>query len=110
MKRFEKWFDDLTKGLLALFDSRILLLLVPAMLYLYWKDAAVADTITYAFVVMIAMSALSHLMRKMIFPYIDLKVFIEQAKTNPIASGQVVLSMALIICTLIYATVQWVRT
>jgi hypothetical protein len=110
MDKLKNWLSNVMHGLLALVDSRTLLLLVPAMLYLFSVDAPVANTITFSFVVMIAIAALSHFLRKIIFPYIDLKVFIEQAKTNPIASGQVVLSMAMIICTLIFATVMWVRT
>lgn len=45
--------------------------------------------------------ALSHVLRKMLFPYIDLKLYAEEAKKDPAGAGQVFLGVSIVLAAFI---------
>jgi hypothetical protein len=102
------WLSSLLAGFLALFDSRVLLLLIPAMAYLFWLDAPMANTIVYSLVVVTVVAAWSHFTRKVFFPYLDLKDFAAVAIRDPIAAAIVFLSVSIVLCMLLFVTASWV--
>ncbi len=108
--QFEKWLKSLLKGFLVMFDARVLVLLVPALLYLYWLDAAQANTIVYSFVVTIAVAGVSHFTRKVFFPYVDMEKVASTAIKEPLGAALVFLAIAIVLCVMLFVTMQWVRT
>ena len=103
----KNWLGSLIVGLLAMVDSRVLLLLVPAMTYLYWVDAAQASTLVYSFAVVTAVASVSHFTRKVYFPYLDLEDFAQAAVRTPTGAAVVFLSVSMVLCMLLYVTALW---
>ena len=52
----------------------------------------------------IATALLSHITRRLLFPYLDLQELINEAKREPMASAVVFLSVCLVLSTMIYAS------
>lgn len=104
----KNWLSSLLTGLMALLDSRVLLLLLPALCYLYWVDAAQANTIVYSFAVVIAVAAVSHFTRKVFFPYIDLEEYATRALRDPLSAAVVFLSVTIVLCMMLYIVAAWV--
>ena len=98
----------LIKALSSLMDARFLALALPAFGYLY-TDPAIANTIVYSFAVVIALAAVSHIVRKVYFPYVDLEEFAINASKNPTASAVVFLSVCLVLCAIIVSSTLWLK-
>lgn len=98
----------LIKALSPLMDARFLALALPAFGYLY-TDPAIANTIVYSFAVMIALAAISHIVRKIYFPYIDLAEYASSALRDARASAIVVFAVALVLSTMIISTTLWLK-
>lgn len=102
------YLQKLYTALATMIDTRFLALAVPSFAYLY-TDAAIANTIVYSFAVMIALAAISHIVRKIYFPYIDLAEYASSALRDPRASAIVVFAVALVLSTMIISTTLWLK-
>lgn len=60
--------------------------------------------VLYSLGITIVISAVSHLIRKILFPYVDLKMFTTKALESPIASAIVFFSISMILAVIIGAT------
>lgn len=98
----------LAKALGSLMDARFVVLAAPSFAYLY-TDAAIANTIVYSFAVMIALAAVSHIVRKVYFPYVDLAEYAKASLDSPLAAAIVFLSVSMVLCTIIIATTMWLK-
>lgn len=98
----------LTKALGSLMDARFVALAAPSFAYLY-TDAAIANTIVYSFAVMIALAAVSHIVRKVYFPYVDLEANAKASLDSPLAAAIVFLAVSMVLCTIIFATTMWLK-
>ena len=102
------YLQKLYTALATMIDARFLALALPSFAYLY-TDAAIANTIVYSFAAMIALAAISHIVRKIYFPYIDLEEYANSALRDARASGLVVLAVALVLSTIIISTTLWLK-
>lgn len=98
----------LAKALGSLMDARFVALAAPSFAYLY-TDASIANTIVYSFAVMIALAAVSHIVRKVYFPYVDLAEYAKAAVESPVGASIVFFSVSLVLCTIIVASTMWLK-
>ena len=56
---------------------------------------------------LMAVSMLTHLVRRILFPYMDFKEYMRKALEDPVGSGLVVLGVSLIIAVTIFVTAQF---
>lgn len=96
------------KALAPLLDARFLTLAAPSFTYLYTQPA-IANTIIYSIAIMVAMAAVSHLIRKVFFPYVDLEMYAKTAMETAQGAAIVFFSVTLMLCTVLWCTVTWLK-
>ena len=62
----------------------------------------------YALGIIFIMAAMSHVVRKLLFPYVHLQVYAEKAKENPIASAIVFLATCYIVSIFLQAFLHFI--
>ena len=87
-------------------DYRLWLLLIPATAVLL-IDVPVALTLLYSISAMLVVAAVSHLTRKVVFPYIDMNTFAQKAINTSTGAGLVFVGVAMIISAMILGTSIW---
>ncbi len=102
------FLGNLLKALAGLLDARFLALALPSFVYLYTQPA-IAGTIVYSIAAMICFAAVSHLLRKIFFPYADLEILLDSASRDPRGSAIIFFSITLVLCTVLYCTVLWLK-
>jgi hypothetical protein len=90
----------------ARLDWRLWALLIPAALILF-SNVPVALTIGYSFAVVVFFAAASHLLRKVLFPYVDLRELVDKAVETPLASAVVFLGIAIVLSAIFIANAIW---
>lgn len=99
--------------LISLLDLRFLIMAVPSFAYLFisndGKNADIAWTMIYAIAVMTAFTAVTHLIRKLLFPYIDLKQFATQANLEPKSAAIVFASVCFVLSVVLFSMVYWIK-
>lgn len=101
------YIKQVLKLLATLIDTRFLVLIIPAFAYLY-TEPAIASTVIYMLSMLIVFSALTHILRKILFPYIDLRVYAEAALDGKnSAAAMVVMSVCIVMSALIFAGAVW---
>lgn len=81
---------------------RLIPIIVAAGLLL-GSDKGSAQVVLYMVGILLLVAAVSHILRKVLFPYLDLKLFVDKALEQPTASGMVFLGMSFIIGMMIYS-------
>ena len=108
-----KFMDKLLLASLSITDLRFLLLALPSFAYLFFsndgKNADIAWTMIYAIAVMVAFTSVTHLIRKLLFPYVDLKVFADEAVTDPRSAAIVFASVCFVLSVVLYSMVYWIK-
>lgn len=96
-----------------LLDLRFMLLGIPSFAYLFFSNnganADVAWTMVYAIAVITALSAVTHSIRKVLFPYVDLKEYSYEALKNPMASAIVFAGVCYVIATVLNSAILWMK-
>jgi hypothetical protein len=87
-------------------DWRLWALLIPAALILF-TNVPVALTIGYSFAVVVLFAAASHVLRKVLFPYVDLRELVNKAVETPLASAVVFLGITLVLSSIFIANAIW---
>lgn len=78
----------------GLFSAMSLLALIPM-----WD----ASQVVFYFIGAISMIALySHIARKLFFPYVDMEMFAEKAREEPVAAAIVFASITILLCTIMF--------
>jgi len=95
----------LRRGWLA--DFRLWILAVPA-LFVLSIDTPVMDTLLYSLTAMLVVVALAHVMRRILFHYIDLEVVFDKATESPQGAGLVFLGICLVILAFVLGTALWI--
>ncbi|HDR9163607.1 TPA: hypothetical protein QDB28_004011 [Burkholderia vietnamiensis] len=90
----------------GLHDWRMVALLIPAVLILC-TNMPVALTIGYSFSVAFIFAAASHLLRKVLFPYVDLRELVAHASCTPLGSAVVFLSVMIVLSSIMLAISLW---
>lgn len=78
----------------------MLLLMVAA----FWPDMSTFLVVRYVFGFLFAIGLIVHFLRKLMFPYIDLKEVGNKAVETPIGAAIIFASVSIIICTIIFVT------
>lgn len=110
MSKLQQWLETVLNLAKSIFDVRVLLLLLPTMLYIGYSDAAVAQTLVFSMAIMVAIAAISHWVLKIYFPYIDRMQYAQRAMETPLGASIVFLALALVLCMLLYTTMVWIRS
>lgn len=90
-------------------DKRLWLLLVPSIAVLA-IDMPVMLTLLYSIAAMFVIAGVSHLTRKVIFPYIDMEVIKTKAVESSNGAAIVFLSVSMIISAIIIGTSVWLSS
>ena len=90
-------------------DKRLWVLLVPSLAILA-IDMPVMLTLLYSIAAMFVIAGVSHLTRKVIFPYIDMEVVKDKAIGTSTGAAIVFLSVSLIISAIIIGTSVWLSS
>lgn len=89
------------------FDWRVWALLIPASAVLA-LDTPVLLTLLYSLSAMFLIVAVAHVIRRVLFPYLDLEEVENQASTSPIGAGLVFLGTSLLVSAVIIGSAVWV--
>jgi uncharacterized membrane protein (UPF0182 family) len=87
-------------------DKRLLFLLIPAIAILAF-DLPILLTLGYSMAAMLLIAAVSHLTRKIIFPYVDMAAFAEEAIQTATGAGLVFMGVSFIIGMMILGSAIW---
>lgn len=93
MGNIKQLFHVVCRNWLPLLAAAILLL----------PDAG-SHVVFYALGITLLVSIVSHLVRKILFPYIDMSVFAKKALETPIGASIVFCSISVILSVIIYST------
>lgn len=63
--------------------------------------------VKYVFGFLIAQAAISHIVRRALFPYIDMRRYFFKALEEPLSASVVVFSLCMIVAVTIYSTSQF---
>ena len=80
-----------------------LLPLIGAAVLLLYSDKGGMSVVLYMIGILLLISATSHIVRKILFPYLDLKLFVDKALEQPSSAGMVFLGMSFIIGMMVYS-------
>jgi hypothetical protein len=106
MKRIGKFiskFNAATTSPITLEIVRILPMIL-IVFFAFWPDLSSFLIVKYVFGFLFAIGLLVHFLRKMLFPYIDMREFAAKALEEAQSSAIIFFSVSLIICTIIYST------
>ena len=87
-------------------DFRFYLLLVPAVLILM-TDMPMLLTILQAMSVMLIVAAVSHITRKIAFPYLDMEKVMYKATETAAGAGYVFLGVSGLLMAMVVGSVLW---
>lgn len=87
-------------------DLRTLLLLFPAG-GVWYVDPAMAKTAVFSMLFMAVFALMSHVLRKVFFPYVDTQKFSDAALGNPTGAGLVFLGICIVISGVVIGSVLW---
>lgn len=90
-------------------DKRLWFLLVPSIAILS-IDLPVMLTLLYSIAAMFVIAGVSHLTRKVIFPYIDMEIVKNKAMENSTGAAIVFLGVSIIISAIIVGTSVWLSS
>lgn len=82
---------------------RILVMVVVAAL-LFYPDFTMLRIVQYVLGIQVALSLISHVTRKMLFPKVDIDVFFDKAKEEPLSASIAIMSVSLVLATLIFVS------
>lgn len=72
----------------------------------FMRDLESLQVVLYVLGILLLISITSHIVRKVLFPYLDLGAFVSKALEDPRASGMVFLGMSFIIGMMIFSATQ----
>lgn len=87
-------------------DARAWLLLAPALLVLA-QDGPMLEAFSVAAAMLVALAGLSHVLRKLLFPYIDLEVVAKAAMLTGSGAGLVFLGVCAVLAAVFVAAAAW---
>lgn len=90
-------------------DVRELILVVPATLVLM-TDMPVFLTLLYALSAILLVVALSHFVRKVLYPYVDLEVVTQKAQETPTGAALVFIGISLVVGCVVLGAALWIAS
>ncbi len=89
------------------FDARVWALLIPALVVLA-LDIPVMLTLLYSLAAMLVVVAMAHVMRRILFHYLDMEEVENRASETSTGAGLVFLGMCLLISSFVLAASLWI--
>lgn len=108
MSTIRKSLSDAWDTLYFLRDWRVYLLLIPVV-YFYFLDAPLAKSIFTLLAGMATILLAAHLVRQILFPYIDLKDAWGQVIKEPLAAAIGLFSVLFFLCVVLWVVASWVK-
>lgn len=99
IKNFIKNFDLKHSKWLTVEFFRTLPLVVLAT-FMFWPDFSTLKVVQYVFGFLFVIALISHTIRKVLFPYIDLREYARKALETPVSASLVFVGFCAILCTL----------
>lgn len=96
---------DFKRGYVA--DKRLWALLIPAIAALSF-DVPVMLTLLYSLTAILVVVALAHFIRRVLMPYIDLEIVVQQATSTGTGAGAVFLGVCIFLSSIVMATAMWI--
>ena len=90
-------------------DIRELILVIPAILVLI-TDMPVFLTLLYTLSAILLVVALSHFVRKVLYPYVDLELATTKALETPTGSALVFLGISFVVGCVVLGTAVWLAS
>lgn len=91
----------------ALHDMRVYFLIIPFCILLYWIDPVIFETWIQWGAALPIIVGVMLVVRKILFPTVDLSEMIKDAAKEPIGAGLVVLSVTILSATFLMAATLW---
>ena len=91
----------------GLCDLRVWALLLPALVVLA-LDMPVLLTLGYSLMAMFVIVGIAHIIRRIVFPYLDLEGVENEASTAPTGAGLVFLGVCILLSAVILGAAIWV--
>ena len=91
----------------ALHDMRVYFLIIPFCILLYWIDPVIFETWVQWGAALPIIVGVMLVVRKILFPTVDLSEIIEKASEDPIGAGLVVLAVTILSATFLMAATLW---
>lgn len=107
--------DKLKNAVSALFglrrgffcDGRTLILLLPALLVLAF-DLPVMWTLIYSLSAIFVIVAAAHIIRRVLFHYVDLEPTFDRATESPMGAGIAFLGVCVLVSSIVVAAAVWI--
>jgi hypothetical protein len=96
------------ESLKTLVDARLVVMLLPALAFL-WIDSAVLFSLTYAVAIVVALVAVSHSLRMLIFPYVSLSDAVKSASSEPLSGAIIYAATLAFMVFLVQTMVAWIQ-
>lgn len=94
----------------SLNDTFRILLMIGLGVLLFWPDFTMFKIIQYVLGIQVALSLISHISRKMLFPKVDLDVFFNKAKEEPLSASIAIFSVSVVLAVLIFVSAHMFGT
>lgn len=108
MASLKKFWNELTKPVMSIMDARFLWLFIPATIVLI-QDWATYEAFVITFCVVYMLAGVSHFVRKLMMPYIDLSIYAKSAEASPIASAIVFAAVLTFWLALTLIPLYWLK-
>jgi len=92
----------------TLLDDRLLVMLVPALCILS-TDMAVMFSLGYAVAIVVAITAVAHSIRRLLFPYLSIGKLLNEAIKTPMSAAIVAVAMFCFMAMMVYSMVAWIQ-
>jgi len=102
-------YDELFAADIRALDMYRIVFLALIMIGLFAPDWSSLQIVKYVAGFLAAIALLTHITRKLMFPYIDLRKYAEKALEDSKASALVVFSMCLIVSVTIFSVAQFFK-
>lgn len=93
----------------AFFDKSAWLLILPAMLIIYWVDPVLAQTLWKWSLFGVVLSGVAVIISRLIFPQLNLGELMKRVEDDTHASGVVVAALIIFVGILMLALVIWAK-
>lgn len=77
-------------------------ILVAISVLLFYPDMSNVAIIKYVFAFLVVSAIITHVIRRILFPYVDLQQYTKKSLEHPLASSIVVFSMMMVISVVIF--------
>lgn len=94
----------------SLNDTMRILVMTGFAAVLFYPDYTMFRIVQYVLGIQVALSLISHVTRKMLFPQVELDVFFKRAQEEPLSASIAIFSVAMVLSVLIFVSAHMFGT